>query len=82
MQRRPLAQPGGIETIDCQRDQEPQVAAIEGNVSEDGETAATDDDENPGQRHADAAGLARRQPVAEQCEGPQRDEQRPYRLQQ
>ncbi len=42
----------------------------------------TNDDENAGERDADAASLAQRQPFAEQRKGPDRHEQRADRLQQ
>ena len=58
MHRRPLAQPGGIEGVDQERDQKPHVAAIEADADQDGETAAADDDDDAGERDADAAGLA------------------------
>ena len=82
MDRRPLAQHGHVKTVEHQRDHEPDVAAIEGDAEEDRETAVADDDDDAAERDADATGLPQRQAVAEQRKSPQRDEQRPDRLQQ
>ena len=82
MHERPRAQHCRVERIDQQRHDEPHVAAVESDVEQNLETAAADDDDDAGERDADAAGLPQRQPVAEQNKTPQRDEQRADRLQQ
>ena len=65
MHQRPPAQHRRIERVDQKRDDEHQVAAVERDGEENGEAAVTDDDEDAGERHADAGGLPQRQPVAE-----------------
>ena len=46
MYRRALAQERGVETLDHQRDHEPDVAAIERDAEHHGEAAVTDDDKD------------------------------------
>jgi hypothetical protein len=82
MHGRPLAQVGRIEPIRHERNHETDVATIELNAEQRGEAAGRDDDEDAGERDADAAGLPRRETVAEQREGPHSDEQRTDRLQE
>src|SRR5579862_413687 len=82
MDFRPLAQHGHVEAVEHQRDHEPDVAAVERDAEQDRETAVADDDDDAGERDADATGLPQGQAVAEQRKSPQRDEQRPDRLQQ
>ena len=82
MHRRPLAQHRRIEAVDQQGDDEPQVALVEIDADESRKAAVADNDDHAGERHADAACLPQRETIAEQRKGPQRDAQRPDRLQQ
>jgi hypothetical protein len=74
MYRRPLAQRHRVVGIDQERDQKPYVTAVDADADESIEAAMTDNDEDAGERDADAAGLSRREPIAEQHKAPQGDE--------
>ena len=71
MHWRPLAQHHRVVRVDQERDQNPDVAAIDTDARQDFETAAADDNDDAGQRDGNADGLRPRQVFAKYRKGPQ-----------
>ena len=82
MDRRPLQGQHRIEREDDQRDDEDQVALVEGDVRQRGDIAVQQDDEHAAHRESHAEGLRRGEADAEDDQRPQRHDQGRRRLQQ
>src|SRR5271157_6402350 len=82
MYRRSHPQHGRIEGVDQDRNDEPQIAAVERDRQQNFEAAAADDNNHAGERQQDAGALTQRQAIAKQHKRPHRNKQRRNRLQQ